>query len=72
MQPDLIVLLIIAIINAFTGYVTWRTRVDVRTVELATNSMKDALVKSTGEASFAAGREEGREESRVDESQTHF
>jgi len=33
---------------------------DVRTIEIATNSMKDELVKVTAEASFAAGSEEAR------------
>jgi len=28
---------------------------DVHTVEVATNSMKDALIKATGQAAFAAG-----------------
>jgi len=31
-----------------------------RRTEKNTNSMKDALVKSTGEASFAAGHDKGR------------
>lgn len=30
-------------------------KTEIHTVELATNSMKDALVKATGEAAFAAG-----------------
>lgn len=34
----------------------------VEVIHAATNSMKDALVKSTGEASFAEGREAGRAE----------
>lgn len=33
---------------------------DIRKVEIATNSMKDALVKSTADASFAAGNKEAR------------
>ncbi len=36
-------------------------KTDVKTVETATNSMKDALVKATGEAAFAAGAAEQRE-----------
>lgn len=35
---------------------------DIRKVEVATNSMKDALVKSTAAASFAAGSDEARKE----------
>ena len=37
----------------------------VEKIHKATNSMKDALIKSTGESSFAAGREAGRDESKV-------
>jgi hypothetical protein len=37
---------------------------DVHKIEVATNSMKDALVKASRESSFAAGRESGRDESR--------
>ncbi len=33
---------------------------NVHTIEKATNSMKDALIKSTGEASFAAGADSQR------------
>lgn len=35
---------------------------NIQKIELATNSMKDALVKATGEASLAEGRELGRAE----------
>jgi hypothetical protein len=38
----------------------------IEKVHKATNSMKDALVKSTGESSFAAGREAGRDESKIE------
>jgi hypothetical protein len=34
--------------------------VDVHKIELATNSMKDALVAATGDASFRAGKDEAR------------
>jgi hypothetical protein len=61
-DPTAWVMLIIALINAptwivsgFTLYYTWRT-------EKNTNSMKDALVKTTGIAAHAAGREEMRAE----------
>jgi hypothetical protein len=37
----------------------------IEKVHKATNSMHDALIKSTGESSFAAGREAGRDESKV-------
>jgi hypothetical protein len=38
----------------------------IEKVHKATNSMHDALIKSTGESSFAAGREAGRGESSVE------
>ncbi len=43
--------------------ITWSTRTNIQKIETATNSMKDALVKATGEAQHAAGKEEGRVES---------
>lgn len=62
-----IVLAIIAIANAITAYMAYHNhtaiaavREDVKTVELATNSMKDALVKSAGELGMAQGFEAGR------------
>jgi hypothetical protein len=33
---------------------------DIKKIEIATNSMKDALVKATGEAAHAAGLAEGK------------
>lgn len=35
-------------------------KVDIHKIELATNSMKDALVKATGDAAHAAGLKEGQ------------
>lgn len=61
MDPNL-TLLSIALLNAFTAFMAWRTHLLTKQVEVATNSMKDALVKATGEASHAAGKEEGRVE----------
>ena len=65
-DPNL-TLLLIAIFNAITAFLAWRThaaaketQANVQKIETATNSMKDALVKATGEASHAAGVEEGR------------
>lgn len=60
MEIDTIALLFIAVLNAFTGYLAWRTRSDVRVIEKATNSMKDALVAATDVAARAEGKEEGR------------
>lgn len=36
-------------------------KADIKTVEIATNSMKDALVKAKGEAEFARGGQEERD-----------
>lgn len=65
-----LVLAVIAIATAANGYFQWRnnqiahetrqiaqdTRADVAIVEKATNSMKDALVKATADASLLKGR----------------
>ena len=59
MQNDW-VLLTVAALNLITAFMAWRTHQLTRQVELATNSMKDALVKATGEAAHAAGVEQGR------------
>ncbi len=59
MEPNL-TLLLVAVLNAFTAYMAWRTHNLTKQVEVATNSMKDALVKATGEASHAAGLAEGK------------
>lgn len=40
-------------------------KADVRTIEVATNSMKDALIKSTGDAEFARGGKEERDKQAV-------
>jgi uncharacterized protein (UPF0333 family) len=56
-----VILLAIAILTAFTTIMTYFTRSDMKKVEIATNSMKDALVKSTAEASYAAGEKVERE-----------
>lgn len=65
-DPNL-TLLLIAVANLGTAILAWRThaatkatQLNVEKVEIATNSMKDALVAKTGEAAHAAGREEGR------------
>lgn len=65
-DPNL-VLLIIALVNAFTAYVGWRThkaatatQQEVVTVRKEMNGMKDAVVLATGQAERAAGRDEER------------
>lgn len=55
-----LVLLAIGVCTAISAYFNWKTQRDMRQVHIATNSMKDALVKSTADASFAAGRDEAR------------
>ncbi len=62
--------MVIAVLQAFTAWMTARTHTvaietqkQVQQTEINTNSMKDALVKATGEAAFAAGREGMRVES---------
>jgi hypothetical protein len=61
-----VILGLIALFNLITAFLAYRThqnviatRADVAVIEKATNSMKDALVKATGEASHAAGVTEG-------------
>jgi hypothetical protein len=41
------------------------TDLNVQKIELATNSMKDALVKATGDAAFAQGKAEGKAEQKI-------
>lgn len=71
MDPNL-TLLGIAMLNAFTAVMAYlarrdakETKVLAKQVEVATNSMKDALVRTTGEAAHAAGKEEGRIEGEI-------
>ncbi len=59
MDTNNLVLLFIAAMNVVTAFLSWRTHQLTQKVEVATNSMKDALVKATGEASHAAGMVEG-------------
>ncbi len=70
MPPEVInniVLAVIAIANAITAYLAYRNhyaiqgvKADVKTIEIATNSMKDALVEASGKAGEARGFEQGR------------
>lgn len=65
MNPEFvnsIILLGVAVCNAFTAFMAWHTlqsakraEVNIQTVEKATNSMKDALVLAASKAGFAAG-----------------
>jgi len=67
-DPNL-TMLAIAVFNAITALIAWDTRRSTKAnervigeLEKNTNSIKDALVKVTGEAAHAAGREQGRAE----------
>ncbi len=67
-----ITILVIGAINAFIAWMAYRTQKLIadthlltKQVEVATNSMKDALVKATGEAAHAAGKDEGRLEGEI-------
>lgn len=71
MSSDTVLWLVIAALNAFTAWMAWNTRVsqkessgDIKKIEVATNSMKDALVKATGDAALLTGIEQGRQEIR--------
>lgn len=57
---ETIMWLLIAALNAFTAWTALRTKLDMHKVEIATNSMKDALVAATATAAHATGREEAR------------
>lgn len=59
MTLETIALLVIALLNAFTALMAWRTRGEMKVLEQNTNSIKDALVASTAKASRAQGRKEG-------------
>lgn len=54
-----VILAVIAIMNALTAFLAYRTHVNMAGVVAATDGMKDALVKATGQASHAAGVTEG-------------
>jgi hypothetical protein len=61
-----VILGVIAFFNLVTAFLAYRThqaalntQANMAKVEVATNSMKDQLVKATGEAAHAAGMTEG-------------
>jgi len=66
MDINNLILLLVALMNAFTAFMAYRTHQNVLVVELATNSMKDALVAATGSAAHAAGVTEGRAQAKAD------
>jgi hypothetical protein len=73
MNDNTWVLLAVAALNAWTAYFSWKahantlvtrqtvsdTQKDIHTIEKATNSMKDQLVKASGLAGETRGRAEG-------------
>lgn len=61
-DTNTLILLAIALLNCLTALFAFLTRQDMKKVEIATNSMKDALVVSTAKASLAEGKELGRAE----------
>jgi hypothetical protein len=56
------VLVVIALVNVITAVIAYSTRKLTMQVEVATNSMKDALVAAEKKVSFGEGREEMRAE----------
>jgi len=68
---DTWLLLGIAACNAFAAYWAFKARemviaasANIQKIETATNSMKDALVKATGDAALAKGTAEGLKQGR--------
>ena len=53
-------LLLVAGTNFLTAVLVLLAKRDIRKIEIATNSMKDALIVSTAKASLAEGKEAGR------------
>jgi len=66
-----IILAVVAISNMVTAFLAYKNhqavqqvKTDIKTVELATNSMKDALVAATDAAARAEGTARGLEQGR--------
>jgi hypothetical protein len=64
-SPEIMGWMFIALCNLVTAMLTVRTHNLALQTEKNTNSMKDALVKATGQAQHAAGMEAGRAEGAV-------
>lgn len=65
---NLVLILLAALVNLITAYIVIQLRTiisetaqNVLKVELATNSMKDELVKAVARANLSEGREQGRD-----------
>jgi len=65
---DTIALFVIAVVNALTAYASWRTHQNMKTLEVNTNSIKDALVKTTRESAQATGEAKGRADQKAENS----
>jgi hypothetical protein len=65
-EANNILLFSIALLNAYAAFMSWRTHKLTQVIEVATNSMKDALVKATAEASHASGLSEGLAQAATD------
>jgi hypothetical protein len=72
-MSDVVAVALISIVpSTITGIVTFlthigmqKTRTDMAELTSNTNSIKDALVKTTGEAEFAKGLKQGQDEERA-------
>lgn len=70
---NLVLVLLAALVNLATAYMVLQLRKvvldaasNISKVELATNSMKDALVEAVSRASLAEGKEQGREKAVIE------
>ena len=64
-EYNLILILMIAALNAFTAWTTMQSKKTIIELEKNTNSIKDALVASTAKASHAEGMAEGKAEEKA-------
>lgn len=55
MDPNTWALLVIAILNAVTAFMAWKTRRDIGLLEKNTNSLMSELVATTKTEAHAAG-----------------
>ena len=64
---NLMLILFIAVLNAYTAWMTQQQKKTIALLEKNTNSIKDALVASTAKASLAEGKVAGRAEARQED-----
>jgi HAMP domain-containing protein len=64
-------LLAVAVLNALSVVLSLVNNRNIRKIEIATNSMKDALVASTAKASDAIGEARGLAQGRAEERTPH-